>query len=303
MKLWTLFLICGIMCCGYNAFAFPVASLGRKLAVIIAKRSDDIVRVVKNSADDVVRTVKNSADDVVRAVSKAKTAKVLGLCEGALPDKEIARLAKIVKDDPHHGLKKVGEQLGKANYMKYGEYAGHAILQDTFLRIAVQNKVLPPPKAMDVWKHLKSTDGLTSLLKKINSTNLAQAKGHLRELDIGLTGAKRGGKVRSFGKKFADGVKGGDTDLDVLLEVGGKKFAIESKAYTGVVKADMIKADADSLIKFCKDNPETNPIFCFEKAESISPVAKKILEEKGIKYISGTAEDVISQIDMLIKTK
>ncbi|MBR2425858.1 MAG: hypothetical protein IKB16_03860 [Lentisphaeria bacterium] len=248
----------------------------------------------------------NAINNIRRASIAAKNANkigklaTLGKCANALPDDEINRLAKITtKSD---GLKELNKILGKANYIgKYGDEAGHVILQDTYLRIAIKNGHLSSKTASDVLTHLGGTPGLTSLLSKINSSNLSMAKGHLRELEIALSARKRGYTIISLGQKFADGLKKGDTDLDVFIR--GKKinFAIESKAYSGLVPDAMIKADAESLAVFCKEVKNTIPVFCFEKPPS--RLSQYFLSQKGVKCIFGTPDEIIAKLDVINSIK
>lgn len=247
----------------------------------------------------VVKTMNNIRRAILVA-QKAKTAgkviAALGKCANALPDDEINRLAQIASKP--NGLKEVGKILGKANYIgKYGDEAGHLILQDTYLRIALKNGQISKKVATEALEHLGGTSGLTTLLRKINSSSFSQAKGHLRELEIALAAQKRGFSTVSLGQKFADGLKKGDTDLDVLLRKGSKNFAIESKAYSGKVPDAMVKADAESLIAFCKEIDGTVPVFCFESMPSRT--AQKFLSKRGIKCLVGTPDEIVAKLDIL----
>ena len=100
-----------------------------------------------------------------------------------------------------------------------------------------------------------------------------------------------------LGQKFADGVKKGDTDLDVFLRKNGRNFAIESKAYSGVVPDTMVKADAESLITFCRTIGGTTPVFCFETPPS--GFTRHFLAEKGVKCLVGTPEEIMAKLDVL----
>lgn len=247
----------------------------------------------------VVKTLNNIRKASI-AASKAATAgkaiAAVGKCAHSLPDNEIEHLAKIAAKP--EGLKEIGQLLGAANFIeKYGDEAGHLILQDTYLRIAIKNGKIPSSMADDVMKGLAGTPGLTTLLRKINSTSFSQAKGHMRELEIALQAQKRGFSPVSLGEKFADGLKHGDTDLDVLIRRGTKNFAIESKAYAGFVPDDMVKADAESLIVFCQEIGQTTPVFCFENPPS--ELAQAFLKRHGIKCLIGTAEEIAAKLDFL----
>lgn len=251
----------------------------------------------------IVKTLNNIRRATVAASKAAKAGKVIaavGKCAHALPDEEIDDLARIAAKP--NGLKEVGQILGAANYIgKYGDDAGDLILQDAYLRIAIKNGKISASKADDVVKGLAGTPGLTTLLRKINSTSYSQAKGHMQELEIALQAQKRGFQPVSLGQKFADGLKHADTDLDVLIRRGSKNFAIESKAYAGFVPDDMVKADAESLLVFCNEIGQTTPVFCFESEPST--LAREFLKSRGITCLVGTAEEIAAKLDILSAIK
>lgn len=242
----------------------------------------------------------NNLRRAARAASIGKAglrgAAALGKCKHALPDTEIARLADIASRKG--GVKEVGQILGKMNLPgKYGEKAGHLVLQDTFLRIAVRNGHISEKMAAESLKHLHGTPGLTALLRKINSVSPSQVKGHLRELEIALNAKSRGFQTVSLGQKFADGIKGSDTDLDVFLRRGRKNFAIESKAYSGVIPDSMAKADAKSLAAFCKKVKNTVPVFCFENEPS--KFTRRYLEKHNIQILCGSPQEIAAKLDII----
>ena len=247
----------------------------------------------------VVQTANNlrrAARVAIAAKTGTQSAVVLGKCSNALPDDEIARLADIASRKG--GVQEVGNILGKMELpLKYGEKTGHLILQDTYLRIAVQNGHLSTEVAANALKHLHGTPGLTSLLRKINSVSPSQVKGHLRELEIALNARQRGFQTVSLGQKFADGVKGSDTDLDVLLCRNGKNFAIESKAYSGFIPDSMARADAQSLAAFCKKIKNTVPVFCFENEPS--QFTQAYLKMNNIQFIHGTPQELAAKLDII----
>jgi hypothetical protein len=231
-----------------------------------------------------------------KTISIGKTALQLGKCANAIPEKEIAKLAQIATKP--NGLKEVNKILGKANYIgKFGSKAGNIILQDTYLRIAVKNGRLSSKAATTALNNFHKTPGFRSLLSKIKSSSFSQAKGHLRELEIALSAKQRGFSTVEFGRKFADGIKKANTDLDVLLSRNGKMFAIESKAYAGTVKDAMVKADAQSLLAFCKSHKGTTPVFCFETPPS--RYAGKYLLKNKIRCIVGTPDEIATKLDIL----
>ena len=240
--------------------------------------------------------LRRAARVAIAAKTGVQGAAVLGKGSYVLPDDEIVRLADIASRKG--GVKEVGKILGKMELpLKYGEKTGHLILQDTYLRIAVQNGHLSKEVAAKALKHLQGTPGLTSLLRKINSVSPSQVKGHLRELEIALNARQRGFQTVSLGQKFADGVKGADTDLDILLYRNGKSFAIESKAYSGTIPDAMARADAQSLAAFCKKIKNTVPVFCFENAPS--KFTQTYLKRHNIQFIHGTPQELAAKLDII----
>lgn len=248
----------------------------------------------------VVQTVNNIRRAVSTASKGVKVAGTLGKCANALPESKIDELADIAKAP--NGLKDLNQILGKANYIgRYGDEAGHLILQDTYMRIAIKNGRISKEMAEQTKKHLTNVPGLTSLLSKINSTSFSQAKGHLRELELAIHSQQRGFIPVSFGQKFADGLKKGDTDLDVLLHRNGINYAIESKAYAGKVPDTMVRADAESLLAFCRSVENTKPVFCFESEPS--DAMRIFLKERNIECIKGTAYAIAAKLDIISNLK
>ena len=221
----------------------------------------------------------------------------LGKCRHALPEKEIEHLAEIARHSG--GVKEVGVILGKSNLPgKFGKKAGELVLHDTYLRIALKNGHISRSLAADAMKHLRGTPGFTALLRKINSASPSQVKGHLRELEIAVCAKQKGFKALSLGEKFSDGIKKGDTDLDILLRRGSINYAIESKAYSGKIPHEMVRADAGSLLAFCQKNKNTVPVFCFENAPS--RFTMEYLKKNNIKVIYGTAQDIAAALRFTI---
>lgn len=222
--------------------------------------------------------------------------KALKTVEHALPENQIDDLVKLSQKP--NGWKQVGQELGKMNLIgKYGEKAGTLVLEDAYLRIAVKNGVIPLEKAVEVQK-LSGVKGLQSLLAKLNPLNPSVLKGRLQELEIGLECQKKGYSVIEFGRYFADGIKHGDTDLDLLVKINNKLVAIESKAYDSNIGMVVVSRDIDSLRIFCsKLESEAMPVFCFKNKPS--KLVQKMLEEKEIECLFGTPEELVHWLDVL----
>ncbi|MDM8557754.1 hypothetical protein [Candidatus Parabeggiatoa sp. HSG14] len=190
---------------------------------------------------------------VVKVVKIAKISK----SSKALPDDEITRLAKLASEVK--GTKKVGQVLGKLNLP-------NDVLEDTYIRIAIQQNKMPRKEAEAMFIRLTGTQGFRTTLSKVIGNNPAGTAGHLNELRIADSATVHGFKVSGIGKKFVDGIKKGPTDIDIVLKNGNKTFAVEAKNYSATTKIPMDKY--------------TN---VFEQAEK-HPKAKQFHEEN-IAYI------------------
>lgn len=221
--------------------------------------------------------------------------KALNTVEHALPESQIDDLVKLSQKP--NGWKQVREELGKMNLIgKYGEKAGTLVLEDAYLRIAVKNGVIPLEKAVEVQK-LSGVKGLQSLLSKLNPLNQSVLKGRLQELEIGLECQKKGYQVIEFGRYFADGIKHGDTDLDLLVKINNKLVAIESKAYDSNISLNVVAGDIESLLVFCSElESEAMPVFCFKNKPS--ELVQKMLEKKEIECLFGTPKELVHLLDV-----
>lgn len=233
-------------------------------------------------------SVITKVDDLYRLGKTIKHGSSFYKVAGALSKSQIDELAEIVKTP--NGLKQVGEILGKRGL-------SDAALSNAYLRIATKNGVITEEFAEAVFTKLSHVDGFRTLVRKINIANVNTAKGHLYELQIGKLATDKGFKVVSFGLKYSDDVKKADTDMDVLLSLGDRLFAVESKNYAGSVPMDMIRADAISLVNFAKGmkgTRETIPVFAFAKEPSY--VAKKYLKWNDVHPVYGTPDEIITKI-------
>jgi hypothetical protein len=218
----------------------------------------------------------------------------------ALPDDEIRRLAHIAADHPG-GTKEVGEILGK---LKLPNDA----LEDTFLRIAVQQDRLDRREAEAFFRHLQGKEGFrTTLRKAIGNSNVGTV-GHLNELRIANEAATHGFEVRAIGLKFDDPSKpGGLTDIDVLLKRKGKLVAIEAKAYAEdtPILPDKFRGDMETLVNFKTSRlpEEVIPIFSMTNRPADDRVWR-LLEEaavsRRVELITGPPEQQIHLIKQLL---
>lgn len=215
----------------------------------------------------------------------------------ALPDDEIVRLSNIAKQAG--GTKIVGKELGK---LKLPNDA----LEDAYMRIAVHQTTLSRQEAEGVFSRLRGTPGLRSTLSKIIGASGVKTSGHLNELRIADNASQHGFKVRGIGVRFDDGIKQGETDIDVLLETGKRKIAIEAKDYlpTTPIPLDKFRADLLSLAQYSKQQSPQKVITVFSITNKPNDaLSLKILEKEasrhGAELIFGSPEQQVIQIKQL----
>lgn len=217
----------------------------------------------------------------------------------ALPDEEIIRLSSIAKQPG--GTKIVGAELGRLNLP-------NEALEDTYMRIAVQRSSLSRQEAEGIFSRLRGTPGLRTTLSKIVGASDIKTAGHLNELRIADNASQHGFTVKGIGVRFNDGIKKGETDIDVLLEMGKRKIAIEAKDYlpNTQIPLDKFRADLISLEQFAKQQSPEKVIKVFSMTNRpndalASKILEKEAEKRGVELIFGSPEQQIIQIKQLDK--
>ena len=227
------------------------------------------------------------SDDAARAVRTLLRSKKLA--KHAVKSDEIIEFVEI--SSKPGGAKIVGQMLGKRNLPP-------EILEDTYFRLLIAQKHLSRDEAAMMFKKLGGTPGLRTTLRKISGANPANSLGHLTELQIANHASQRGHDVIEIGRKFNDGRKLADTDIDVLLRIRNKRtFACEVKNYTGDVPFDTILKDTETLIEYAKRNPGVDPVFIFTRPPS--PAKIKLLRSKGVTPLVGEPAEVIPLLELL----
>ena len=217
----------------------------------------------------------------------------------ALPEGEILTLAQ--KAAKVGGTKEVGKILGA---MRLPE----EVLEDTYLRVAIAQSKLSRFEAESIYTRLAGTPGLRSTLSKIVGNSDVKAAGHLNELRIADTAATNGLRVKGIGVAFNDGKKAAPTDIDVLLDKGGREIAIEAKDYAPSTRLplDGFRADLDSLVEYRSANPSKNvlPVFSLtSKPDDLASLQllEKEAQRRGVQLIIGSPEEQIIQIVQLLR--
>lgn len=219
--------------------------------------------------------------------------KLLGKVEHAIPEEEVVKLTRQIAESGD--LTKVATQLEKSGLSK-------TVLEDTYLRVAVNQSKLEKSEAEQMFHNLSGVDGFKETLRKVAGVNSNQVKGHLQELRIANSAKTHGLEVVSIGQKFDDGIKKQLTDMDVILKKDKSTFLIQSKNYESASSFNTVKlqGDADSLLQYkqasCRD---CTPVFFFT-TEPPSNVRMLLTKTKpDVQIVVGDAESQVIQLKML----
>ena len=213
-----------------------------------------------------------------------------------LPEDEIIRLSKL--SDEIQGTKKVGKELGKLNLPDDA-------LEDAFIRIAIHQKKLTRETAEGMFLRLNGVPGFSTTLRKVIGNSDVGTVGHLNELKIADSASMNGFKILGIGEKFNDGLKKAPTDIDVLLEKGGKLFAIEAKSYasTRKIPMDKFRGDLDTLVAYKNMNGNNVvPVFTITNKPNDLRYLKMLDHEskkRGVQLVFGKPEEQVEKIKML----
>ena len=216
----------------------------------------------------------------------------------ALPDDEIIRFSKL--SDEVNGTGKLGKELGKLNLP-------NDVLEDTFMRIAIYQRKVTRAEAEGMFARLGDTPGFRSTLRKIIGNNAAVTNGHLNELRIADSASMSGFSVLGIGEKFTDRLKREPTDIDVVLERGGKRFAIEAKNYapTKHIPMEQYRADLATLDEYKKTNSQqVIPIFAMtnEPDGRYLKTLKNEANKRDVQLIFGEPQELVEKMKVLGKS-
>jgi hypothetical protein len=214
----------------------------------------------------------------------------------ALPDNEIIRLSKL--SDELIGTTKVGKELGKLNLPQ-------GVLEDTFIRIAIHQGKITRKEAEGMYERLSGVSGFRTTLRKVIGNSPTKTNGHLNELKIADKASSNGFIVLGIGEKFYDRLKKALTDIDIVLQKGGKTYAIEAKSFSSSTRIPMDKyrSDLETLVEYKgKHNNKIITIFSITKAPDDPNYLKLLLYEankRGVQLITGSSQEQIEQIKLL----
>jgi hypothetical protein len=157
-----------------------------------------------------------------------------------------------------------------------------------------------------MFERLRGTEGFRTTLRKVIGNSDVKTAGHLNELRIADTASQYRFTVKHIGEPFDDGVKAADTDIDVLLERGGRIVAIEAKDYapTTPIPMDKFRADMGSLTQYAASDPKRRviPVFSITNIPDDANAWRMLqleTDRRGIQLIVGSPEQQIEQIKVL----
>lgn len=214
----------------------------------------------------------------------------------AVPDSEITRWSKMAAETK--GTAKIGAELGKRNLP-------NDVLEDIFLRIAIDQGRIPRDEAVGMFHRLTGVPGFRTTLRKVIGNSEVGTAGHLYELRLADDAASRGIKVIAIGEKFSDGLKKAPTDIDLVLQSSRKTFVVEAKNYASstTIQFDRYRADLDSLVAYReKSGKNIVAVFCMQNRPGDPGILKKMQHEaqrRNVELIFGTPQEGISQIKTL----
>lgn len=176
-----------------------------------------------------------------------------------------------------------------ASQMKY-------FYEVNYLKILSQQKRISPAQMEEYFKNLKDVKGFRSTLSKMVGKNTSlgtnvNAIGHGFELEVANTLAKSKFKVLSLGDKFDDGIKLAKTDIDILAEKGGKKFAFELKNYNNtyfkIEERAKFYGDIKSMGAYAKQNKDTQSVFLMKNIPDKDTMAHLVAMGKSENVLVG----------------
>lgn len=245
----------------------------------------DVLRLTRvPGLDDALLTAARNGDDLKTVLQGTrKAARSVALLSAAQID-DLARLP----------VKQAAQAIGKLKLSQ-------ETLERTYLSILISQGKISARAAEELFKNLKGVPGFVSTMKKASSINPAQQMGHLFELKLANEARKQGFSVLGIGTKFRDSAKKGLTDMDLLLERGGRKVFIEAKNYPDVdwVSLPLFRRDMESLVHAKEVFGQAERCFIISHLPSnpnIVAALKAAAEKNGVKLVFGSAESAVSQV-------
>ncbi len=276
----------------YLSYATMITGVGIVANLGKALMTRGIKGTIKQGGKLVVTELKTMKGQVIRQWETRS----LDTAADVLPRKKIRELSKLSDD---LAPKAVWKEIQKMNLTPVQQDA-------VYLRIAIRQNKLSKKEAARMFKNLAGKKGFREGLSKVIGNSKAKTRGHLNELRIANHASEKGFEVVEIGKRFNDGIKRGDSDIDIMLRKNGQDIVIEAKQYSKKTKMplDKFRGDLDTLRAYETSHPNKNvlKVFTFTK----KPQSKDLLRQyefwakkKGVKLIFGTPKQQIDEIAKL----
>ncbi len=214
----------------------------------------------------------------------------MGRLPDSLPQQEIDELAEL----SHMSVKIAGKRIG-AHKLSF------AALEETYLRILISQNKLTERRAFELWRSLHNVEGFRTTLRKITSSNVAQCKGHMYELELAEAARQYKLQPCAVGKKFDDGVKRARTDLDVWLKDGDTNIFIQAKDYENVSFSSLpqFRADMNSL-NALGQGVRVFAMHNLPRSVHVRRALELAAEQRGVALLYGNAEEIMKQIRSIL---
>jgi len=175
---------------------------------------------------------------------------------------------------------------------------GNAGTAELVLRVAAKDGRITAQEAETLYASLREVPGFANTAKwlLVGEKTSKQLIGSLQELRIAGNLQKSGYKVVELRKTFLGDPAKVRADIDLIVEKGGKRFAIESKAWGHEAQWDQIALDAGTLKAYEKLNPGTISYFLFKQQPS--PLVVKKLEDNGIRHLIVGDLDALKYLEL-----
>ena len=173
----------------------------------MAEQEDTLIRVPNNSSI-FSRRVRRTLQSEYRDIPSIKEESFLQLAEKCTQSPE--------------GIHVVRKNLTEMN-------VSQDILVGTYLRIAVQNKLISPEESLEIYNNLHSTEGIDVPLFKVNLSNALQLKGHLHEIRMASTASMFGFDVYAMNRVYRADMQKIQYEVDILMKKHGKTIGVEVK--------------------------------------------------------------------------
>lgn len=209
----------------------------------------------------------------------------------SMAEKVVEESWKIFRTGGPRGYRALMEHIGSLRL-------GNKETAELLVRVAAKDGRISVKEAETLYSSLGEVPGFTKTAKwlLVGEKSSAQLIGSLQELRIASSMQKGGYKVVELRALFRDPAKKGMSDIDLVVEKGGKRFAIESKAWAQEAQWDQIVKDAGTLKAYEKLHPGTASYFFFKQPPS--PLVERKLKDEGIRYLVVKDPEVLIHVDL-----